>query len=119
MMDRGFEFHEYWLDSVANGLLPQSGGHTGVAESNKPADTPILKTLQDCKPALRWLNNEGPTQELPKEFAEPIKRLETLGIVYRRNNKTFSLRLHRLQKVLAHESQKLSKSYKIEDLLYS
>ncbi len=71
----------------------------------------------DCRLALRWLDESGPTQLLPQKFAEQVKALEKLGIVFRRNNKTLSLRRQRLKKVLDHESQKVNASYNFEDLL--
>jgi hypothetical protein len=91
-------------------------GMTARSEDFLPV-TPILRTLLDCRSALQWLNVQGPTQELPDKFVESIKCLEKLGFVYRRNNKTFSLRHHRLGKVIAHESSKMARPLKLEDLL--
>jgi len=78
--------------------------------------TPILKALSECRAAIRWLDAEGPTQDLPSKFTETVKKLEKLGFVYRRN-KSFCLRLHRLRKVIDHESSKLGRQLSLQDLL--
>ncbi len=78
--------------------------------------TPILRTLSECRAAIRWLDAEGPTPDLPSKFTETVKKLEKLGFVYRRN-KSFCLRPHRLRKVIAHESSKLGRQLSLQDLL--
>lgn len=110
------------LYSVANGSSPVLSSfepHTEQTEapSAKYADTPILQALVDCRQALRWLYEEGPTQAVPVKHSEPIKRLEKLGFVFRRNNKTVTLRRHRLTRVLEHESKKLSFACCLDDFV--
>jgi len=108
------------LYSVTNGIEPLDAPvKEFVREPVTFGDTPIVKILKDCRPVLRWLDECGPTRNLPDKYEEPVKRLEKLGFVFRRNNKTFSLRRHRLRKVLAHESKKLTAPFGIEDLLYA
>jgi len=81
------------------------------------SNTPILKLLFECRPALCFLNENGPTQVIPKNFVDQVNRLEKLGFVFKRNRKTFELRRQRLRKVLEHESKLLSNEYRLADLL--
>lgn len=115
---RQLRLRDKWLYSATNGIEPL---RIETERSNELQmsfiDSPILKILNACRPALRWLDEKGPTPDVPKKYADSIKMLEKLGFVFRRNNKTFSLRRHRLRKVLAHESQKSTKACKLEDLL--
>lgn len=118
MVIRQLRLRDKWLFSVTNGLVPVCYANMGsVRASAVFVDTPILKVLKDCRQALRWLNEKGPTQWLPGKYAAPVRCLENLGFVFRRNNKTFSLRRHRLRKVLEHESKKLTVPCRIDDLL--
>lgn len=80
-------------------------------------NTPILKVLHDCIPVLSFLNKRGPTQIVPQKLEEQTKRLEKLGFIFKRNNKTYCLRKQRLVKVLERESNTLHTKYRFEDLL--
>lgn len=106
--------------SVVNGIVPVGANDSATNSDHTVfADTPILKVLSESRCVLRWLNKNEPTATIPRDYVAPIKRLENLGFVFRRNNKMYSLRRHRLQKVLEHESKKLTAPYKIEDLLHA
>jgi len=109
------------LYAVSNGVRPV----VYLVGINQPLEmhevhyfnTPILKQLFDCRSALCFLNENGPTQVVPKQFEEQVRCLEKLGFVFRRNSKTFSLRHQRLKRVLERESKTLCTDYHLEDLL--
>lgn len=83
----------------------------------KYADTPLIRVLYKCRPALRWLSAHEPIIEVPDAYKKPLGRLERLGFVFRRNNRTYSIRRQRLRKVLEHESRMLSFDYDLADVL--
>lgn len=88
-------------------------------QSIENAGTPILKLLSKCGPALCWLDFSAPVQAIPEQYIDSLKQLETIGIVFRRNNKTFELRRQRLKQILQRESENTSVPFIWENLLAS
>lgn len=80
-------------------------------------DSHILMILKDHRNTLKWLDDAEPTADVPDVHKEPVKVLEKLGFVVRRNNRTFSLGRQRIKRVLARESHYLSFQFTFEDLI--
>ena len=70
----------------------------------------ILDVLQLLAPAINWLIKVEPINatDVPPDHLEAVKRLETLGLVYRRNSRSYCVQKHRLIKMLKRESQYVS-----------
>lgn len=87
-----------------------------LADSSNPftENSAFLSTLEKCTPALRWLDSRVGTinsHEIPEECVDQIKRLEQMGLVYRRNNLTLGIQTQRLRRLLKRESQGMHASY--------
>lgn len=85
----------------------------------KYLDSPILHVLRSHQTVLRWLSQQEPVDIVPDAYVEPLQSLEKLGVVYKRNNRTFGLRRQRLRQILDRESAHLSVPYTLGDLLGS
>ncbi len=79
-------------------------------------ESPILKVLSECRPALRWLTEVETSDEIPEEHLSQVKQLEKLGIVAKKN-KSVSLKMTRLKRVLDRESRNLRLEFTLGDLL--
>lgn len=74
----------------------------------KRVGSPILDVLEDSLAALTWVNTADSGVSVPEAHTEKLKRLEKLGIIFKRNNTTFGLRKQRLRKLLEREAGKVS-----------
>lgn len=75
-------------------------------------DYSMLKVLLDLAPTVVWLEELGAINfsKVPEAHIVPLKKLEALGIVYRRNARTCELQRQRLVKILNRETQNASPS---------
>lgn len=68
-------------------------------------ESALVRVLKDCSEALCWVKQSGMKTDVPENLAPKVKQLENLGIVFKRNNKTFEIRRQRLRKLIANESK--------------
>jgi hypothetical protein len=66
------------------------------------SDGKLLAVLLELVPTIKWLYEQEPVDksEVPREHADEIRRLETLGLVYRRNARAVSIHKQRLKRLL-------------------
>lgn len=67
----------------------------------------IFDVIRNCYEFLSWLHaNESATiKELPVEYKADCKKMQDLGIVYRRNNLSLGIRFQRLRQLILKTGQ--------------
>ncbi len=62
----------------------------------------IFDVIRNCHVFLTWLHGEDGVaiKEMPTEYKDDCKKLQDLGIVYKRNNRTLGIRWQRLRKLI-------------------
>ena len=82
-------------------------------------DNKILKVLVTLAPTLSWLNQLGTidTREVPDQHIDALKQLEKLGVVNRRNNRSYEIKKQRLKRILDNESRSLLTPIQTSDIL--
>lgn len=65
-------------------------------------DQPMRKLLGVLSPTITWLKEKGSVEiaGVPPAHIEAIKQLERIGVVHKRNNKSYELQSIRLKKLL-------------------
>jgi hypothetical protein len=65
-------------------------------------EQPMLKLLGSLSPTIQWLSECGPVDaaNVPTMHLESIKQLERIGIVHKRNNRSYELQRIRLKKLM-------------------
>jgi hypothetical protein len=65
-------------------------------------DQPMRKLLGVLSPTISWLNEKGTVDvsSVPDSHLEAIKQLERIGVVHKRNNRSYELQKIRLKKLL-------------------
>ncbi len=65
-------------------------------------EQPMLKLLGSLSPTIQWLSECGPIDaaNVPSTHLESIKQLERIGIVHKRNNRSYELQRIRLKKLM-------------------
>ncbi len=83
-------------------------------------DRKLLDILVALLPTLKWLDAAQPIylDQIPAEHIRALKQLEGLGLVYKRNAKTYGLQRERLKKILARASDPIL-SASLEQELFS
>lgn len=76
-------------------------------------EQPMRKLLGTLSPTITWLNEKGTVEvsSVPDDHLEAIKQLERIGVVHKRNNRSYELQKIRLKKLLGNLG--------IESLAYS
>jgi len=66
------------------------------------SEQPMRKLLGVLSPTISWLSKQGSVaiSAVPANHLEAIKQLERIGIVYKRNNRSYELQKIRLKKLL-------------------
>lgn len=65
------------------------------------SEQPMRKLLGVLYPTISWLNEQGSVSisAVPANHLDAIKQLERIGIVYKRNNRSYELQKIRLKKL--------------------
>lgn len=65
-------------------------------------EQPMRKLLGTLSPTISWLNEKGcvDVASVPESHLEAIKQLERIGVVHKRNNRSYELQKIRLKKLL-------------------
>jgi hypothetical protein len=65
-------------------------------------EQPMRKLLGTLSPTISWLNEKGSVDvsSVPEPHLEAIKQLERIGVVHKRNNRSYELQKIRLKKLL-------------------
>jgi hypothetical protein len=65
-------------------------------------EQPMRKLLGTLSPTISWLNEKGAVDvsSVPESHLEAIKQLERIGVVHKRNNRSYELQKIRLKKLL-------------------
>ena len=65
-------------------------------------EQPMRKLLGTLSPTITWLNEKGivDVSAVPEGHLEAIKQLERIGVVHKRNNRSYELQKIRLKKLL-------------------
>lgn len=65
-------------------------------------EQPMRKLLGTLSPTITWLNEKGTVEvsSVPDDHLEAIKQLERIGVVHKRNNRSYELQKIRLKKLL-------------------
>jgi hypothetical protein len=65
-------------------------------------DQPMRKLLGVLYPTISWLSEKGSVDvgAVPDNHLEAIKQLERIGVVHKRNNRSYELQKIRLKKLL-------------------
>jgi hypothetical protein len=65
-------------------------------------DQPMRKLLGILSPTISWLTEKGSVDvsSVPESHLEAIKQLERIGVVHKRNNRSYELQRIRLKKLL-------------------
>ena len=65
-------------------------------------EQPMRKLLGTLSPTISWLNERGTVDvsSVPEAHMDAIKQLEKIGIVHKRNNRSYELQKIRLKKLL-------------------
>ncbi|MGE0262069.1 MAG: hypothetical protein AB7V06_05210 [Candidatus Obscuribacterales bacterium] len=68
----------------------------------RAGDQKLFGVIRECYPVLSWVHLEDGAEikHAPDEFKDDIKRLDKLGIVYKRNNRSLGIRWQRLRKIV-------------------
>lgn len=66
------------------------------------SEQPMRKLLGVLSPTIVWLSEQGSVaiSAVPADHLDAIKQLERIGIVYKRNNRSYELQKIRLKKLL-------------------
>ncbi len=69
-------------------------------------EQPMRKLLGTLSPTISWLNEKGcvDVASVPESHLEAIKQLERIGVVHKRNNRSYELQKIRLKKLLGSNS---------------
>ena len=69
------------------------------------SEQPMRKLLVVLSPTISWLKEQGSVaiSAVPADHLDAIKQLERIGIVYKRNNRSYELQKIRLKKLLGNE----------------
>lgn len=70
------------------------------------SEQPMRKLLGVLYPTISWLSEQGSVaiSAVPANHLDAIKQLERIGIVYKRNNRSYELQKIRLKKLLGNAS---------------
>jgi hypothetical protein len=70
------------------------------------SEQPMRKLLGVLSPTISWLSEQGSVaiSAVPAGHLEAIKQLERIGIVYKRNNRSYELQKIRLKKLLGNDT---------------
>ena len=70
------------------------------------SEQPMRKLLGVLYPTISWLSEKGSVaiSAVPSDHLEAIKQLERIGIVYKRNNRSYELQKIRLKKLLGNDT---------------
>lgn len=65
-------------------------------------EQPMRKLLGSLSPTITWLNEQGSVdvKSVPEDHIDAIKQLERIGIVHKRNNRSYELQKIRLKKLM-------------------
>jgi len=65
-------------------------------------EQPMRKLLGTLSATITWLNEKGTVDvsSVPDDHLEAIKQLERIGVVHKRNNRSYELQKIRLKKLL-------------------
>ena len=65
-------------------------------------EQPMRKLLGTLSTTMTWLNEKGTVDvsSVPDDHLEAIKQLERIGVVHKRNNRSYELQKIRLKKLL-------------------
>lgn len=65
-------------------------------------EQPMRKLLGTLSTTITWLNEKGTedVSSVPDDHLEAIKQLERIGVVHKRNNRSYELQKIRLKKLL-------------------
>lgn len=65
-------------------------------------EQPMRKLLGALYPTISWLNEKGSVEvsAVPDSHIDAIKQLERIGVVHKRNNRSYELQKIRLKKLL-------------------
>lgn len=65
-------------------------------------EQPMRKLLGTLSTTITWLNEKGTVDvsSVPDDHLEAIKQLERIGVVHKRNNRSYELQKIRLKKLL-------------------
>jgi len=65
-------------------------------------EQPMRKLLGTLYPTISWLNERGSIEvnAVPDDHLDAIKQLERIGVVHKRNNRSYELQKIRLKKLL-------------------
>ncbi len=65
-------------------------------------EQPMIKLLGELAPTINWLNDHGPVDvsNVPDGHIDAIKQLERIGVVHKRNNRSYELKTIRLKKLM-------------------
>jgi hypothetical protein len=65
-------------------------------------EQPMRKLLGVLYPTISWLSEKGSVDvaAVPESHLEAIKQLERIGVVHKRNNRSYELQKIRLKKLL-------------------
>ncbi|MBZ0184825.1 MAG: hypothetical protein K8F91_01145, partial [Candidatus Obscuribacterales bacterium] len=68
---------------------------------------------------LDWVHGEESAQikQAPEEFKDDLKRLDKLGIVYKRNNRSLGIRWQRLRKIVERNNHGMSVPFEHDRVL--
>lgn len=67
-----------------------------------PVEQPMRKLLDNLSPTITWLDEKGSVdiKSVPENHIDAIKQLERIGIVHKRNNRSYELQKIRLKKLM-------------------
>lgn len=70
------------------------------------SEQPMRRLLGVLSPTIFWLKEQGSVAitAVPANHLDAIKQLERIGIVYKRNNRSYELQKIRLKKLLGNTS---------------
>ncbi len=65
-------------------------------------EQPMRKLLGTLSPTIAWLKEQGSVDvsSVPDDHLDAIKQLERIGIVHKRNNRSYELQKIRLKKLM-------------------
>lgn len=65
-------------------------------------EQPMRKLLGILSPTIFWLDEKGTVDvsDVPVDHLEAIKQLERIGVVHKRNNRSYELQKVRLKKLM-------------------
>lgn len=65
-------------------------------------EQPMRKLLGTLSPTISWLQEQGSVavSSVPEDHIDAIKQLERIGIVHKRNNRSYELQKIRLKKLM-------------------